>query len=60
MKAVKIEDLGFSTDIIVLIIGSLGNIRYKFVSVLMMCALPRHEAIFESKYLNTIRSFIYI
>ena len=55
--AVKIEELGFSTDIIVLIICSLGNIHYKFVSGLMICALPRHDAIFEAKYLSIIGSF---
>ena len=48
----EIQELGFSTDVIVLIIGSLGNVHNKFVSGLMMCALPRYDAIFLTKYLS--------
>ena len=50
--ASEIEELGFSTQIIILIIGSLGNVHQNFVSGLMMCALPRYDAVFLTKYLS--------
>ena len=50
--ASEIKDLDYSIEIIILIIGSLGNVHCKLVSGLMMCALPRYEADFLAKYLS--------
>ena len=50
--ASEIENLGFATDVIVLILGSLGSVHNRFVSGLLMCALPRQDALFLTRYLS--------
>ena len=50
--ATEIDELGFNSEVIVFIVGSLGSIHSKFLSGLMKCSLPKHEAIFLIKYLN--------
>ena len=58
--ASEIESLGFSTDVIFLIIGGLGIVHNRFVSGLLMCELPKHDTLYLTRYLSIssiIRSF---
>ena len=50
--ASEIDNLGFSTDVIVLIIGSLGSVHCRFVSGLLMCELPKHDVLYLTRYLS--------
>ena len=48
--SMEINALGFYTEIIVLIVGSLGSVHNKFSSGLVHLGLTKHEANFLTKY----------
>ena len=48
--SLEINQFGFTTEVIVLIIGSLGNVHFRFVSGLMKCGLTKRESNSLSKY----------
>ena len=48
--SLEINDLGYYTEIIVLIVGSLGYVHTRFISGLRKLNIPRHEAAFLAKY----------
>ena len=48
--SLEINQFGFTTEVIVLIIGSLGNVHFRFVSGLMKCGLTKRESNNLSKY----------
>ena len=50
----EINQFGFMTEVIVLIIGSLGNVHFRFVSGLMKCGLTKRESNSLSKYCRLV------
>ena len=48
----EINQLGYRSDCIVLVIGSLGNVHTRFISGLMKVGVSRSEATFLAKYLS--------
>ena len=48
--SLEINELGFYSEIIVLIVGSLGNIHNRFSSGLVRLGLPKYEANFLTKF----------
>ena len=48
--SLEINALGFYTEIIVLIVGSLGTVHNKFNSGLVHLGIPKHESNFLTKY----------
>ena len=48
--SLEISQLGYSTKIVVLIVGSLGFVHSRFVSGLKLCGISRAEAKYLANY----------
>ena len=48
--SLEINELGYSTKIVVLIVGSLGFVHSRFASGLKLCGISRAEAKFLASY----------
>ena len=49
---VENDNLGYRTETVVLVIGSLGNVHTRFISGLIKLGVSRVEAKFLAKYLS--------
>ena len=51
--SLEINDLGFRTDIIVLVVGSLGHVHSRFIPGLLKNKINKSEAKFLARYCST-------
>ena len=51
--SIEIGELDYSTTIVILLIGSLGNVHYRFISGLLKAGITKTEAKFLAEYCST-------